>query len=172
MLYSNNLFKNLLQSTMFNINLFIHLGNTFAMDYTDYLVLEKNDQEERNTAAKRRRFETYQSYSSPRMNWSLSNTLTSSSNVSSSEDLEVQSSDTETYTVSTSGSSGYPNTSGSESKYEDTERGNATNTFSPLQNGSVSLELEKGNLWNKFYRLGTEMIINRTGRYVCVDSMT
>nr|XP_011428878.2 T-box transcription factor TBX5-A [Crassostrea gigas] len=164
MLYSNNLFKNLLQSTMFNINLFIHLGNTFAMDYTDYIVLEKSDQEERNTAAKRRRFETYQSYSSPRMNWSLSNTLSSSSNVSSSEDLEVQSSDTETYTVSTAGSSGYPNTSGSESKSEDTERGNAINTFSPLQNGSVSLELEKGNLWNKFYRLGTEMIINRTGR--------
>lgn len=136
------------------------------MDYTDYIVLEKSDQEERNTAAKRQRLETYQSYSSPRMNWSLS----SSSNVSSSE--EVQSSDTETYTVSTSGSSGYPNTSGSESKSEDTERGNAINTFSPLQNGSVSLELEKGNLWNKFYRLGTEMIINRTGRYVCVDSMT
>lgn len=141
------------------------------MDRKDHFVVEQTDQEGRNNAAKRRRFETYPSISSPRTHWSLPKTLSSFSNVSSSEDMEVQSSDTETYTNSTSSSSGYPNTSGSESKSEETDRGNATNTFLPLQNGSVSLELEKGNLWNKLYRLGTEMIISRSGRYVYVESM-
>nr|XP_011426899.2 T-box transcription factor TBX20 [Crassostrea gigas] len=99
-----------------------------------------------------------------KMQNSVSSSATSSispSNGSSSPELEVQSSDTEVcqmYANSSSSSSGYSEMQWS-SDFPDDE-----NNCIPQINGSITLSLMEAKLWYKFLEVGTEMIINRTGR--------
>lgn len=98
-----------------------------------------------------------------KMQNSVSSSATSSispSNGSSSPELEVQSSDTEVcqmYANSSSSSSGY-----SEMQWSSDDENNCI----PQINGSITLSLMEAKLWYKFLEVGTEMIINRTGRLV------
>lgn len=100
----------------------------------------------------------------------LSNTASSSpssSNESSSSEMEVQSSDMEVCQVyANSSSSGYSDMQSSSS-----DTGKSRDDLSddkddciPLINGPITLSLMEAKLWYKFLEVGTEMIINRTGR--------
>lgn len=93
---------------------------------------------------------------------SASSSATSSispSNGSSSPELEVQSSDMEVCQMyASSSSSGYSDMQWS-SDFPDEE-----NNCIPQINGSITLSLMEAKLWYKFLEVGTEMIINRTGR--------
>lgn len=102
----------------------------------------------------------------------LSNTASSSpssSNESSSSEMEVQSSDMEVCQVyANSSSSGYSDMQSSSS-----DTGKSRDDLSddkddciPLINGPITLSLMEAKLWYKFLEVGTEMIINRTGRLV------
>nr|XP_022321930.1 T-box transcription factor TBX20-like isoform X2 [Crassostrea virginica] len=98
-----------------------------------------------------------------------SNTSSSpaSSNESSSSEMEVQSSDMDVCQVyANSSSSGY---SGMQSSSSDTGKSREdisddNDDCIPLINGSITLSLMEAKLWYKFLEVGTEMIINRTGR--------
>lgn len=99
-----------------------------------------------------------------------SNTSSSpaSSNESSSSEMEVQSSDMDVCQVyANSSSSGY---SGMQSSSSDTGKSrddisDDNDDCSPLINGPITLSLVEAKLWYKFLEVGTEMIINRTGRF-------
>lgn len=88
---------------------------------------------------------------------------TSLSSYPSSEEVEAHSSDT-----GTDNSIWYPDTSSSESSLGVADDNHDCKVFSTLRHGAVSLSLVGTNLWYKFFNLGTEMIINRQGRYVFV----
>lgn len=88
---------------------------------------------------------------------------TSLSSYPSSEEVEAHSSDT-----GTDNSTWYPDTSSSESSLGVADDNHDCKVFSTLRHGAVSLSLVGTNLWYKFFNLGTEMIINRQGRYVFV----
>lgn len=93
---------------------------------------------------------------------SASSSATSSispSHGSSSPELEVQSSDMEVCQMyASSSSSGYSDMQLS-SDFPDEE-----NNCIPQINGSITVSLMEAKLWYKFLEVGTEMIINRTGR--------
>lgn len=84
------------------------------------------------------------------------------SNGSSSPELETQSSDMEVCQM-------YANSSSSSSGFSDmqcsTDFPDEENNSIPQINGSMTLSLMEAKLWYKFLEVGTEMIINRTGRY-------
>lgn len=96
-----------------------------------------------------------------KMQNSVSSSATSSispSNGSSSPELEVQSSDMEVCQM-------YANSSSSSSGYSDMQwSSDDENNCIPQINGSITLSLMEAKLWYKFLEVGTEMIINRTGR--------
>lgn len=84
------------------------------------------------------------------------------SNGSSSPELETQSSDIEVcqiFTQSSSRSSGFSDMQCS------TDSPDEENNSILQINGSITLSLMEAKLWYKFLEIGTEMAINRTGRY-------
>lgn len=90
-----------------------------------------------------------------------------SSNESSSE-MEVQSSDLDLcQPYAQSSSSGYSDQQTSTSDEEKSGNLIVDTTDDCIQqiNGSVTLSLMEAKLWYTFLGLGTEMIINKTGRY-------
>lgn len=99
-------------------------------------------------------------------NRSFSNTSFPFSNSSSPTEMDPQSSDMEIQIYSNSSSSGYSDSFTSESMQmklrEDVVDGK--DNCIPLTNGPISMSLMEAKLWYKFLEVGTEMIINRTGR--------
>lgn len=99
-------------------------------------------------------------------NRSFSNTSSPFSNSSSPTEMDAQSSDMEIQVYSNSSSSGYSDSFTSESMQmklrEDVVDGK--DNCIPLTNGPITLSLMEAKLWYKFLEVGTEMIINRTGR--------
>ncbi|XP_061188039.1 T-box transcription factor TBX6-like [Saccostrea echinata] len=99
-----------------------------------------------------------------------SNTSSSSasSNESSSSEMEFQSSNMDIcqlYPISSS-SSGYSDRQSSSSdtgKSRDDITDEKDNCI-PLINGPITMSMTEAKLWYKFLKVGTEMIINRTGR--------
>ena len=84
------------------------------------------------------------------------------SNGSSSPELETQSSDMEVCQM-------FANSSSSSSGFSDmqcsTDSPDEENSSILQINGSITLSLKEAKLWYKFLEIGTEMAINRTGRY-------
>ncbi|XP_048775603.2 T-box protein 12-like [Ostrea edulis] len=86
---------------------------------------------------------------------------------SSSSDMEVQLSDVDVYQMyANSNSSGFSEMQSSSSEAGKSKDGNYDdeNNCIPLINGSIVLSLMEAKMWHKFLELGTEMIINRSGR--------
>ncbi|XP_062593226.1 T-box transcription factor TBX4-like, partial [Saccostrea cucullata] len=90
---------------------------------------------------------------------------TASSNESSSSEIGVQSYDMNVCQPTSSSSSGYSDRQSSSS-----EAGKSRDYFDekenciPLINGPITLSMTEAKLWYKFLKVGTEMIINRSGR--------
>ncbi|XP_048776887.2 T-box protein 12-like [Ostrea edulis] len=86
---------------------------------------------------------------------------------SSSSDMEVQLSDVDVYQMyANSNSSEFSEMQSSSSEAEKSKDGiyDDKNNCIPLINGSIVLSLMEAKMWHKFLELGTEMIINRSGR--------
>lgn len=68
-------------------------------------------------------------------------------------------------TYSTSSTSGYSESFTSETATSTESATDAEDNNVSQRNGSVTLSLMGAKLWNRFFETGTEMIINKTGRY-------
>lgn len=68
-------------------------------------------------------------------------------------------------TYSTSSTSGYSESFTSETATSNESATDAEDNNVSQRNGSVTLSLIGAKLWNRFFETGTEMIINKTGRY-------
>lgn len=94
-------------------------------------------------------------------------TGTSSNASSSSSDMEVLLSDVDVFQMyANSNSSGFSEMQSSSSETGKSKDGlyDEENDCIPLINGSIVLSLLEAKMWRKFLEVGTEMIINRTGR--------
>ncbi|XP_062579352.1 putative T-box protein 7 [Saccostrea cucullata] len=90
---------------------------------------------------------------------------TASSNDSSSSEMDVQSYDMDVFQPTSSSSSGYSDRQSSSS-----DAGKSRNYIDEkencilLINGPITLSMAEAKLWYKLLKVGTEMIINRSGR--------
>ena len=153
---------------LFDNNVYNSKGNHFFAERENTMAFKKrfviqeagHSVQDFSSSAKRPCLGTMSSASSSKTHLTFPTSLSS---YPSSGEVEAHSSDT-----GTDNSTWYPDTSSSESSLDVADDNHDCKVFSTLRHGAVSLSLVGTNLWYRFFNLGTEMIINRQGRYVFV----